>query len=402
MKRKLRIALVGGGLGGLTAALALARNGFETHVFEQASELREVGAGITLSPNATKVLRALGLEEELKTRGFESDAIVGRDWTTARPLFRVPLKGSSDSRFGAAHVDIHRADLLDILAAAVRSESRIHLASRCVAVSSSDHRASLTLQDGKREEFDLVVGCDGIHSSVRAALHGFDTPRFTGNMCWRALIPVERLPPEHIPPDVTIWTGPGGHIVTFHIRGGALVNLVAVREVTHWVEESWSTKAGTHELVAAYPGVHKDLRILLERTDHCFKWGLFDRDPLKIWSAGRITLLGDAAHPMLPFLGQGAAMAMEDSYILAGELARSPDHVAAALEAYEAERVPRTEQVQLAVRRQGRIFHLTSPMAWLSRLFRNWTGTFDVGKPADLKTDWLYAYDPTRRSASTR
>ena len=157
----------------------------------------------------------------------------------------------------------------------------------------------------------------------------------------------------------------GGHIVTFHIRGGALVNLVAVREVTHWVEEFWLTKAGTHELVAAYPGVHKDLRILLERTDHCFKWGLFDRDPLKIWSAGRITLLGDAAHPMLPFLGQGAAMAMEDAYSCR-ELARSPDHVAAALEAYEAERVPRTEQVQLAVRRQGRIFHLTSPMAWLA------------------------------------
>jgi salicylate hydroxylase len=121
---------------------------------------------------------------------------------------------------------------------------------------------------GKREEFDLVVGCDGIHSSVRAALHGFDTPRFTGNMCWRALIPVERLPPEHIPADVTIWTGPGGHIVTFHIRGGALVNLVAVREVTHSVEESWSTKAGTHELVAAYPGVHKDLRIQCRWIEH--------------------------------------------------------------------------------------------------------------------------------------
>jgi salicylate hydroxylase len=399
MKRKLRIALVGGGLGGLTAALALARNGFETHVFEQASELREVGAGITLSPNATKVLRALGLEEELKTRGFESDAIVGRDWTTARPLFCVPLKGSSDSRFGAAHIDIHRADLLDILAAAVRSESRIHLASRCVSVSSSDHRASLTLQDGKREEFDLVVGCDGIHSSVRAALHGFDTPRFTGNMCWRALIPVERLPAEHIPPDVTIWTGPGGHIVTFHIRGGALVNLVAVREVTHWVEESWSTTATTHELVAAYPGVHKDLRILLERTSYCFKWGLFDRDPLMTWSAGRITLLGDAAHPMLPFLWQGAAMAMEDAYMLAIELARSPDNVAAALRAYEAERVPRTRQVQLAVRRQGKIFHLTSPMGRVSRLFRNWTAKFVLGNSAALKTDWLYAYDPTRGSA---
>ena len=154
--------------------------------------------------------------------------------------------------------------------------------------------------------------------------------------------------------------------------------------------------------MAAYPGVHKDLRILLERTSYCFKWGLFDRDPLMTWSAGRITLLGDAAHPMLPFLGQGAAMAMEDAYMLAVELARSPDNVAAALEAYEAERVPRTRQVQLAVRRQGRIFHLTSPMGRVSRLFRNWTAKFVLCNSAALKTDWLYAYDPTRRSASKK
>jgi salicylate hydroxylase len=397
MPRKPRVALVGGGLGGLTAALALSRHGFETHVFEQVGELREIGAGISLSPNATKVMRALGLELELKTRGFESEAIVERDWTTARPLSRVPLKGASAARFGAPNFDIHRADLLEILAAATLRVGRIHLASRCVAVSSSGQVASLTLDDGRREEFDLIVGCDGIHSMVRAALHGKDAPLFTGNMCWRAVIPVDRLPSAPIPPDVTIWTGAGGHVVTFHIRGGALVNLVAVREVTEWIEESWSVAADADELAAAFPGVHDELKSLLDRADHCFKWGLFDRDPLPTWSAGRVTLLGDAAHPMLPFLGQGGAMAIEDAYVLARELARSPSDIAAALQAYEAERVPRTAQVQLAVRKQAKIFHLKTPLARLGRVFANRTEAFATHRGTDLQARWLFEYDATRQ-----
>jgi salicylate hydroxylase len=376
MSRNLRIALVGGGIGGLTAALALTRKGFEAHVFEQVSELRELGAGIAMSPNAVKVLRALGVEDALKAQGIESEAIVGRDWTTARPLFRVPLKDVAYGRFGAALVHIHRADLLRILAAAAGASSQIHLNSRCIAVSSFDRCAILTLSDGRQEEFDLIVGCDGIRSLVRAALHGHDAPQFTGNMCWRALIPTERLPPRHVPPCATIWMGPGGHVVIFYVRGGALVNVVAVRETTDWVEESWSVGAQRQELVDAYPGVHADLRILLERAEACFKWGLFDRDPLTGWSVGRITLLGDAAHPMLPFLGQGAAMAVEDAYVLARELSRSPENVTAALGAYEAERTPRTAQVQLAARNQATIFH-------------------GSGGSADLNTEWLYDYDPT-------
>jgi salicylate hydroxylase len=174
------------------------------------------------------------------------------------------------------------------------------------------------------------------------------------------------------------------------------VNVVAVRETAYWIEESWSTEASTSELVGAYRGLHADLRILLEQAECCFRWGLFDRDPLPTWSRGAITVLGDAAHPMLPFLGQGAAMAIEDGYVLARELARSPDDLPAALRAYEAERVPRTAQVQLAARHQAGILHMTSPLARLRRLFRNWTGRFDPDKSTDLKTDWLYAYDPTR------
>ena len=395
MSRKLRIALVGGGIGGLTAALTLGRSGFETHVFEQAGQLREIGAGISLSPNGTKVLRALGLEGLLKARGFESRTLVERDWTTGRALSRLPLKGASDSRFGAAHIDIHRADLLDILAAAARPTSRIHLASRCIDISPSTRSPSLTLSTGNEEQFDLIVGCDGVHSHVRAALHGPDAPLFTGNMCWRALIPVERLPRNHMLPDVTIWTGSGGHIVTFYIRSGALVNLVAIRETAHWEEESWSMEADPAELAASFPGIHEDLQLLLKRADRCSKWGLFDRDPLKVWSVGHVTLLGDAAHPMLPFLGQGGAMAIEDAYVLSRELARSADDIPRALRAYEAERIPRTAKVQLAVRRQAKIFHLGSPVARTMRQLKNYLPSLGAYRSIDFKADWLYEYDAT-------
>lgn len=396
MSRKLRVALVGGGLGGLTAALALIRNGFEAEVFEQAHLLREVGAGIGLSPNALKVLRALGVEDEVRRRGFLPEAIVGRDWTTARQLFRAPLKDVAAARFGATNVQIHRADLLDVLAATIPA-SRLHLNSRCVAISSSDRRAFLTLSNGRQEEFDLVVGCDGIRSRVRTAVHPPQAPRFTGNICWRALIETEELPPGHVAPDVTNWVGPGGHIVTYYVRRGALVNVVAVRETSTWAEESWSVVAEHGELLGAFPRVNGNLRMLLERADHCFKWGLFDRDPLPTWSKQRITLLGDAAHPMLPFLGQGTAMAMEDGYVLARELARTPEDVTAALRAYEAERIGRTSQAQLAARDQAEILHIASPAARRRRFLRNRAGKLDHDGPPDYPAEWLYAYDPTRR-----
>lgn len=380
MDRKPRVGLVGGGLGGLTAALALNRQGFEVQVFEQADKLRELGAGIGISPNPLKVLRALGLEEEMKRYGTAVEAITMRDWTTGQELFRQPLKGVNEGRFGLTNMQAHRSDLLNILAAAIPT-SQLHLDSRCVDVASSDRVARLTLSDGRQEEFDLIVGCDGIGSRVRAALHGPESPRFTGNMCWRALVEADKLPSAHLPRDTTFWVGPGGHIATYYIRHGALVNVVAVRETDTWLGESWSAEGDVEELVAAFPDVHDKLRMLLQAAGQCFKWGLFDRDPLPTWSRQRVTLLGDAAHPMLPFLGQGVAMAIEDAYVLARELARSPHDVASALRAYEAERVPRTSQVQLASRERGRILHMNS----------RWSPT----ESAALNIEWLYRYDPT-------
>ncbi|KAB2885278.1 MAG: NAD(P)-binding protein [Pseudorhodoplanes sp.] len=388
--RRLRIGVIGGGIGGLAAALALSQRGFAVRVFEQSEALREVGAGVQMAPNATRVLRALGLEAPLHKIGFQPQAIVVRDWDDGREKRRTPLQDAG-RRYGAAYYQVHRADLLEMIASAL-GDAQLELNARVAAVSSTPHGAAVTLDGGRQEAFDLVVGCDGIHSLVRRTLHGPQSPRFTGTMCWRALTPAEVFPSGFVAPEMTIWMGPLGHIVVYYVRGGRYVNMVAVRRSRAWVEESWSVPSSAPELSAAFPRVNADVRILLGRAQNAFKWGLFDRDPLPWWSRGRITLLGDAAHPMLPFLAQGAAMAIEDAFVLAQTLA-GDDDVERALQRYEAARLPRTARVQLAARAQGEIFHLMSPFARLKR----WFGLDRLAKPDPrlLDRDWLYEYDAT-------
>jgi salicylate hydroxylase len=374
----MRVGVIGGGIGGLCTAVALAKFGVDVHVFEQAQQLREVGAGIGVGPNAVKVLRALGLEEELNRRAFQAERFEGRDWTTGQVLFQTPMKGVSQARYGAGHYQIHRADLLRILSDAI-ARDRVSLDAKCVSVHSSGSSAHAVFADGQVRAFDLLVGADGLHSVVRTELHGNLAPRFTGHMCWRALIQSVALPPNHVPPQMTIWKGPGGHVVTYLLRGGTIVNVVAFHSVAEFVEESWTTESSGAELAAAYVGVHPDLRLVLERAEQCFKWGLYDRDPLPHWGAARLTLVGDAAHPMLPFLGQGAACAIEDGYVLAAELARTPDDHVAALRRYEELRIPRTARIQLAARQQERFAHQAT-------------------RSADVNSDWLYEFDAVEGS----
>jgi len=395
MAAKPRIALIGGGIGGLAAAIALRLRGFDPVVFEQADKLREVGAGIQLTPNSTKILRVIGLEDAVRKQGFEPGFMLTRDMTTGEVLFRTQAKGVMVERFGAGWFQIHRADLLDILTDALPGAD-IRLNARCLAIEPVEGGAIVEISGGRRERFDVVVGCDGINSLVRATLHGEQNVRFTGNMCWRALIPVNALPEKHLEPVMNYWMGRRGHVVAYFVRGGALVNLVAVMETDSWVEESWSVEGRREDLLSAFPKAHRDLRILLERVERCFKWGLFDRDPLSHWGRGRVTLLGDAAHPMLPFLSQGAASAIEDGYVLARELARAPLDAGAALAAYEAERRPRTARIQLAARAQGEVFHLHSPWARFKRALR--LDRFEKPKADLLSKDWIYSYDPIASS----
>jgi salicylate hydroxylase len=386
-----RIALIGGGIGGLAAAIALRQRGFEPVVFEQADRLKEVGAGIQITPNSTRILRALGLEDAVRKRGFEPGYMLTRDMVTGEVLFRTKAKGAMAERFGAGWFQIHRADLLDILTSALGGAD-IRLNAPCVAVEPAASGATVEIGSGKREPFDVVVGCDGIRSLVRATLHGEQSVRFTGNMCWRALVPISALPDNQLEPVMNYWMGRRGHVVAYFVRGGTLINLVVVTETDQWVEESWSVEGRREEMLAAFPKAHRSLRILLESVERCFKWGLFDRDPLPRWGQGRVTLLGDAAHPMLPFLSQGAASAIEDGYVLARELARAPHDPGAALAAYEAERRPRTARIQLAARAQGEVFHLHSPWARIKRALR--LDRFEKPRADLLSKDWIYSYDP--------
>lgn len=388
-QRDIRIAIVGAGIGGLTAAIALAQRGIDAQLYEQAQALREVGAGIGLGPNAMKILRALGIEASITPFGLIPEKIVGRDWITAGVLFTVPVGTAASSRYGAANVNLHRADLHAALVARIPPE-RIHLNRLCVAVDPKGGEAELVFRDGHRESVDLVIGCDGLNSRIRASLHGPEAPRFTGNTAWRALVPVENLPARFVSAEMNLWRGKGGHILTWYLPKRQVVNLVAIRATADWTSESWSAAADRDELLTMFPEVHPDLRALFAQAEHCFKWGLFDRDPLTRWNSQCITLLGDAAHPMLPFLGQGAAMAIEDAYVLARELAASEGNISAALSSYEAKRIPRTARVQIASRKEGEILH----DGYLPPGDEAAPGAgFAAQYLPGFNRDWLYEYD---------
>jgi len=391
----MKVAIIGAGLGGLVAAIAAHRVGFDVTVYEQAAAFVEIGAGIQVGPNAVKVLRALGLEEGLRSFGATPENHVGRNWKSGRVLFKSPTRTSCMKLFGAAFYQVQRSDLHAHLRSALPADA-IRLGMRCVQVESSAAAAKLRFEDGSEVESDIVVGADGIHSTVRGCLLGPSKPRFTGVICWRGQVPAERLPPGLIAPDSLNWMGPGGCVVHYYVRPGQLVNWIAHRTTDIWAEESWMIEGVKDELLGAFVGWHDSLQTLFRATERCYKWAILDREPLPTWTSGRITLLGDAAHPMLPFLAQGGAMAMEDGYILAQALKGSPEDPGAALLRYEAARKDRTTRVQLGSRARSDICQVISPLAQLRRdlgyLFNTW---FRPG-PAIQRSEWIYGYDVTR------
>ncbi|MDR8398291.1 FAD-dependent monooxygenase [Paraburkholderia sp. USG1] len=393
MTRKLRVGVIGGGIGGVALTAALAQQGFDVRIFERAPAFGEVGAGVQMTPNAVKVLDALGVGEAMRRVTFLPQAIVGRNWDTAKEIFRIPLAHECSRLYNAPFFHIHRADLHQLLTEKLPAGAA-QLATACVDVRQSGDTAVARFEDGSEFEADLIVGADGVRSVVRSKLFGADAPKFTGHMCFRAVVPVDGVV-DFVSPDSSFWLGPKSHVVTYYVRQGKAVNIVAVNETAGWVEESWNAPSSREELLAAFEGWHPDLIRLFERVDSVFKWGLFDRDPMQAWSAGRLTLLGDAAHPMLPFLSQGAAMAIEDGYVLARSLAAHGSDVASALRDYEAERLPRTSRVQLESRERGRTYHLPTLFAQRKRdlvyQFKSWLNPQASG----IQADWVYAYNAT-------
>jgi salicylate hydroxylase len=391
MNRQLRVGIVGGGIGGLALAGSLAKFGVEAHVFERAGTFGEVGAGIQMTPNAVKIMRSLGLLERLRRVSFVPQCVVGRNWHSGKEIFRTPLIEECPRLYGAEFFHVHRADVHRLLLSLLPSTCAT-LGATCVSVMQTEQCAAARFADGSEFEADAIVGADGIHSVVRMCLFGDDAPRFTGNMCWRTVIPVERHPLEFVSPDASFWLGPNGHVVTYYLRGGAMVNVVAIRETSEWVEESWIVPSCREEMMAGFPGWHANVRMLFSQATRVFKWGLFDRDPMPAWSLGRITLVGDAAHPMLPFLSQGAAMAIEDGYVLARVLAKGGS-VVEALRQYESLRLPRTTRVQLESRKRGHTYHTMSGFRQLYRDAIYKVKQMIEPHSSGLQASWVYAYD---------
>jgi salicylate hydroxylase len=364
-----KVAIVGGGLGGAAAALALHRRGIEVEIYEKAPEIAEIGAGLNLSPNALKAFRYLGIEDAAIDIGVQSVEQVIRSFRSGRVIARPKRSGDIAARYGASFLTIHRADLLDTLVAPLPA-GMIHLDAACVGVESREDGAAVTFADGRSVEADIVIGADGIHSVVRDSLFGRTEPRFTGCICWRGLVPREALADPRYAEEMIAWWGPHGHVVQYPVRRGELVNFVAHYDSDGWTGESWLHECEQAELMETYAGWNKKLLTLFGASEKYYKWALYDRDPLEHWTKDRATLLGDSAHPMLPYLGQGACMAVEDACILAEAIGRAPDNLSAALMDYERLRKPRTTRAQLGSRFRAKQNHLVSPFARLKRDIR--------------------------------
>ncbi len=389
-RRPLRVAIIGGGIGGLTAALSLRQAGFKTDLYEQAPALTHIGGGINMGPNAARVLIRLGLGEGLSREGVRPASTHQRRWDDGRTLQRAPLNPQCEELYGAPHVTIHRADLLDVISSQLPPE-HIHLGHRLLAFSDNGDHVEAWFDNGARISADILVGADGIHSTVRAILFGEEAPKFAGCVAYRGLVPVERLADLQLELGSQSWVGPGGHLVHYFVSRGQLLNFVGWTEHDEWNREDWTDRATVERALAAFEGWHPQVRRIIGAADECFIWALFDRDPLPRWSAGRVTLLGDACHPMYPFMGQGAAQAIEDGAALAACLRAAGDaDPAGTLRDYERIHLPRVMLLQAMSRANKIRFHMPDGLAQRAR-DAEWAKAADRG-PHALR--WLYEHDP--------
>ncbi len=386
-------AIAGGGIGGMAAAVALATAGWQVVVVERAARLEEVGAGLQLSPNACRALRAPGLLPRIQQRATSPAAAELRDGESGSLVFSLPLGSDAQERWRAPYLHVHRADLLDAFVVAARDAGvELRLGARVERLTEQGGRVHMRLQDGTELETDLGIVADGIRSHLRMAVAPPGAPDFAGQVAWRALVPGDAVAGLDLPQAATVWAGSGRHLVTYRLRGEALINIVAVEEREEPADEGWVAADDPAALRAAFAGWHPAVTGLLERVETCHLWGLYDRPPPGRMAAGRICLLGDAAHPMVPFMAQGAAMAIEDAAVLTRKLGLTDD-IAEATAAYEEVRLPRIARVMARTLANGRLYHhppglgrmlARSPLSFAAR---HAPGLLYRG------LDWLYGYD---------
>jgi len=384
------VVVAGAGIGGLTVALMLARSGFRVTLLEQAGQLSETGAGIQLSPNATRILILLGLGERLRAAVSVPEALAVKTASGGK-LARASLGERAERRYSAPYWSIHRADLQAALLEAVRANPDIVLRLGTKVEDFVEHANGLSIACRRGsatadERGIALIGADGLWSGLRTRL-GHPKPEFRQRTAWRSLIPADSVEEEFRAPDVQLWLGRNAHVVHYPIKNGQLINIVAIVN-DNWAEPGWGADGQRDELLAHYSPWNwcEPVREFLAVPERWQKWALYDLPPLDTWGTGPVTLLGDAAHPMLPFLAQGAAMAIEDAAVLADQMARLPDDPASAMRRYERARRKRTARVQRAAASNGRVYHLTAGEAWARNLFLRIAG----GNMLLRRYNWLY------------
>ncbi|WP_439524381.1 FAD-dependent oxidoreductase [Marivita sp.] len=389
--KSLDITVIGGGIGGLTSALALRQRGASVTVLEQAEAITEVGAGIQVSPNGLRVIEALGLANDLFARSVQGRAVSLRNGSTGAEVARLDLKRLPDDQ---RYLFVHRADLVDLLSAAARAQGvSVRLLQRVDTVTSGP-RPKVVLATGDQRETDLAIGADGIHSAVRPGLNSAQKPFFTGQVAWRCIVPNTTGHPAH----ARVHMGPGRHMVTYPLRDGTLLNVVAVEERAQWAAESWSQRDDADNMRKAFAGFDAEVHQILSQAENPGVWGLFRHPVAARWYGQGTALLGDAAHPTLPFLAQGANMAMEDAWVLADALTQAQD-LGAGLAEYQQRRKARVTRVIDAASRNARNYHLSpGPFRFAAHTALGLLSRVSPGQMLG-RFDWLYGHDVTRTSA---
>ena len=383
-----KVLITGGGIGGISTALSLVKHGFNVEVYEQASELMEIGAGIQLSANAMHVLLAHGLEPQLSKLWVKPSAYVFRLHDTGEIISKIPLAEAHERQHGAPYCQFHRADLLDALVARLREigPTVIRLDSRAIGYEETNTGVRLRLQNGPTVSGDILVGADGVKSTIRAQLLGAAKPTYTGDSAWRLTVPSGRLK-SHSEREMAVWMGPDKHIVSYFLRGGELLNFVGLVETTEISEESWVSKFPWEKLKREFVGWNEEIQTIIDAADRdeCYRWSLFFRPPVENWSSQRVTLLGDAVHATLPYLAQGACMAIEDGAVLARSLVMEPD-ISSALQLYQRNRIDRTAKIVNGSTANRDLYHDPDQ----NRIRAH----FRQHDEAASRNDEIYAYNP--------